>query len=1060
MRVVFVKARAKRLIKVRFFQPQPTDPDFIGSPTSQSTLQDLTLADRDAGGNTGGAILSSHDLMLDNVVVTSSVAQSGGGIRASGKLTIQNGSRVIGNNSHVNGGAIIGTGSTELRIIDSTIAGNTASNVGGAIYALGDVEITNSTISDNEAASSGGGLYFAGTGSIVSIAGSTFANNVSTGGGSGIQFTGTLTSSLSLFHTTVSRNRNLNSTATGAGGINATGGTFNATNSVIAGNRHLQGSNDDLSGTINGTNIGNFIGGDPKLGSLSDNGGPTLTMIPLLDSPLIDAGSHLVSLPQLDQRGFLRKFDGDGQSPAAVNIGAVEFGSQGRAFIVDDSGDSDDSNPGDGVCDSILGLCTLLAEITETNALPNESPVSPDVIAFELGLTVNLISPQTNLPPITDSVVIDGTSQPGYAGIPRVEIDGGGTAATGIMINSEDVIVKGLSVTGFTDAGVRIASSGRAILRENYLGINPSNQSDPNDFGVKVFSSNNVIDGNLISGNTKSGVYIAGASASNNSFVNNWIGLDNSSSLARPNGRDGITNLAAGTMIGLPLAPNVISGNLEQGIEITSAAATENEVYGNYIGLDSSGTSDLGNGDAGVRIISAANNFVGGIGFGDGNVISGNDNAGVVLSMSGTSANQVAGNRIGTDFRGLIAVGNSNQGVRISSSASANEIFNNQIAANALAAVSTDQLLSTSGNEIVSNIIGIQSSFAGPMHNGPGGAINIRAPQTTVEDNTISSVDAGIFLSGNATDALISDNLIGVSPFNQANNLGMSSGIKLGAGSADALVRFNEIANNNKGVLVVGGNGHAILSNTIHDNSLIGIDLAGNGPTANDPGDADTGPNNLQNYPVINSALLSGTTFTINYSVPSTTQASAYPLLIQFYRGDGNGQGEETVISDSYTSQVSQSNETLIAQNITNVVIGDEIVATATDANGNTSEFSLPVFVTAGANLQQALAEDTTASTKTSAMQTDVNGDNQTTALDALEVINALSEPTIAEQGVRTNRDHTDIDGDGVTSAKDALLIINFIADSRTSDQASRDEQLNSSWAKLVDDALENELLF
>src|SRR5262249_34100117 len=121
-----------------------------------------------------------------------------------------------------------------------------------------------------------------------------------------------------------------------------------------------------------------------------------------------------------------------------------------------------------------------------------------------------------------------------------------------------------------------------------------------------------------------------------------------------------------------------------------------------------------------------------------------------------------------------------------------------------------------------------------------------------------------------------------------------------------------------------------------------GIDLGANG---NDPGDADAGPNNLQNTPDLAEASLVGPNqLRVNFTVPTAADTAAYPLTVDFYLADPSGEGQV------YLGLLIYTTPTLPAQGVltlnTPVSPGQRLVATATDALGNTSEFSAPRQIT------------------------------------------------------------------------------------------------------------------
>ncbi|HSQ55986.1 MAG TPA: hypothetical protein VLM40_09575, partial [Gemmata sp.] len=181
---------------------------------------------------------------------------------------------------------------------------------------------------------------------------------------------------------------------------------------------------------------------------------------------------------------------------------------------------------------------------------------------------------------------------------------------------------------------------------------------------------------NVISGNGNDGVLITG---SGNLVQGNYIGTNAAGTADLGNGSAGVfvgAGSDVGNLIGgtTPGARNVISGNDGHGVWFTGFDTTGNVVQGNYIGTDANGTADIGNTLDGVFIsYAASNNIVGGTAPGARNVISGNDNHGVELFFSGTSANRIQGNRIGVAANGS-TLGNGGDGVRISNGARGNSI--------------------------------------------------------------------------------------------------------------------------------------------------------------------------------------------------------------------------------------------------------------------------------------------------------------------------------------------------------------------------------------------------
>jgi CSLREA domain-containing protein len=163
----------------------------------------------------------------------------------------------------------------------------------------------------------------------------------------------------------------------------------------------------------------------------------------------------------------------------------------------------------------------------------------------------------------------------------------------------------------------------------------------------------------------------------------------------------------------------------------------------------------------------------------------------------------------------------------------------------------------------------------------------------------------------------------------------------------------NTIAFNGLDGVFVGtgtGTGNRILSNSIFNNGGLGIDLQGGtenaqDATANDPGDPDGGPNDLQNKPVITSATTSGGTTTIKAKLNSTPGDA---FFVQFFSSPSGNEGKKLIGSKSVTTN-SDGNVNFTVVPSQAIAVGQRVTATALDVlNGNTSEFSAPRSVVAG----------------------------------------------------------------------------------------------------------------
>ncbi len=353
----------------------------------------------------------------------------------------------------------------------------------------------------------------------------------------------------------------------------------------------------------------------------------------------------------------------------------------------------------------------------------------------------------------------------------------------------------------------------------------------------------------------------------------------------------------------------VIRDFVGDGIQIDSGSSG-NTIEGNYIGSFGAGGTNLGATEAntlyGINVLGN-NNTIGGTTAVSRNVIGGNQAAGIRLTGAGAFSNSVIGNYIGTDRTGIAATANSTHGIFIDAGANTNTIGG-----------------STSSH---TNVISGNSQCG----------IWIVADSNTVQGNLIGVGADGTTSLGNAWDAVTidgSNNLIG----------GPNSG------------QGNTLANNgDDGIEVIWGNDNSFLRNIYSNNGSMAIDLGGNNSDfyANDFGDADSGSNELQNFPVLKTATSANGNTTITGKLNSTANTT---FRIEFYSNPygtsetwGYGEGRTYL---GFTEVTTDANGNVaFSALLTGVTVssGSTVTATATQGTtgsyGSTSEFGGNILV-------------------------------------------------------------------------------------------------------------------
>ena len=616
-------------------------------------------------------------------------------------------------------------------------------------------------------------------------------------------------------------------------------------------------------------------------------------------------------------------------STVTPRIGRIELrdpacpGLDCTTLVVNSTADTGDATPGDNICGS-GGTCTLRAALEEANALADITRINFNIPG---GGTQLILPPTIPLPAILFPVVIDGTTQPGFVAatpttpvVPAVVIDGAilpppspGSSFHGLYVQGGHSTIQGLTIEDFeTGNGIYVrkpvngsSDNNNTIadcaVRNNNHGV--VIEADPN-FGD---ADNNIVRGCYITDNNVNGVTIT-------------------------NGED---NLIGGTTAG---HGNVICGHIGggsgRGVDVSMAPRTV--IAGNKIGVDYDGAAFPNT--VGIEVIASDVTIGGGL-LGDPsarNIISANTLHGVLIGnfdlFTNLSGVVVSNNYIGVTQDGTGDLGNGFDGVQVNRGANAN--INGAISAN---------VISGNGRDGV-RLEGASGDILGPLLR-PALPNLVSLPVGTgvhVEGNIIGTAADGMTNVGNSANGVLILDYSG-------NTIGGTSG---GEGN---IIAFNAAAGvrvEDSGSFITAGN--PILGNSIFTNGGLGIDLGGDGITANDTDDPDGGANNLQNFPVLDQITVQPSgdidiTGDLN-STPSTE------FVIDFYANpavDGpNSEGRtyfgQTVVTTDANGDAT-FNTTVTPPEIINA--GSVITATATrttvssgtGSQGDTSEFSAPV---------------------------------------------------------------------------------------------------------------------
>lgn len=518
------------------------------------------------------------------------------------------------------------------------------------------------------------------------------------------------------------------------------------------------------------------------------------------------------------------------------------------------------------------------------------------------------------------------------------------STGTGILVEfgAHDCRIGGTSlaernvIVGADDSCITIQHVGtrNIVVRGNYIGldVNGTRALSTRGWGIAVQlgASDNLIGGstpserNVVAGHEVE-IGIHGSGTDRNRVQGNYIGTDVTGMIALGRGyglrvesgpRD---TLVGGTASG---QRNLISGNAGTGVSIVSADTVNTTIIGNWIGVNSMGTAPLSNSN-GIAI-GGAYTRVGGPTAGEGNVISGNRGDGVSIEGQAAISNTLTGNLIGLDPSGALSWGNGSHGVSIR--APRNRVGGmlsgeRNVVSGGLVGLSLAGENAT-GNSILGNYIGTDISGTRPLANSIAGIELVDgARRNRISGNSVAASGmAQVHIVGIGSDEnILRGNLLGTD-FTGQVILGGTWGVYVESGATRNLIGGTAPGEGNlirghgaNGVLVVGSGTltNTICRNAIYQNSGLGIELLDEG-------------NRELSAPVIDQLNLAAG------SVGGTACAGC--LIEVFSDNEDEGRLYEGVTTAGPNGRWALNKGTALA--------GPFVTATATDAYGNTSEFS------------------------------------------------------------------------------------------------------------------------
>ena len=538
---------------------------------------------------------------------------------------------------------------------------------------------------------------------------------------------------------------------------------------------------------------------------------------------------------------------------------------------------------------------------------------------------------------------INASGTAGMANINGIEVKGAGNTLGGTVAGSLNII------SGNSSDGILLDSSasGNSVFGNN-IGLNVyGNAVIANNNGIELAGNNNTlgtsygVSSNVISGNSNDGLLID-SSSSGNQVLGNYIGTDHTGTAAMAN-RVGVEDAGSSNTIGGDVVGdrNVISGNSGDGVQLDSTATAET-MQNNAIGLNNGETAALANGGDGVEVMG--NNNLNGGNSGSNyftrNFISGNGNDGVLIDP-GATGNQVQGNFIGVAVSGTIGVGNVHNGIEVDGSSNTIGGATSGVG-NVISGSGIDGILLASAganNLVEGNYVGTDYTGKVAVANSDNG-VEIAGTGNTV--GGAASVARNI-LSGNSQDGVLIDSTASGNQV-QGNSIGInysSAALGNGANGVEIDGRNNSIGGSVSGAgnTIAYNSSSGVLVTIGTGNSIRQNSIYDNGPSNTGPGiQISNGGNNSLSAPSITSDTVNGSTLTVTGSFTAPTANVSY--VLEFF-ANPTSDSEGKIYLGSLTVTPTSTGTQNFTYTTTTTVTGTDPLITATliDPSGDTSQF-------------------------------------------------------------------------------------------------------------------------